>query len=167
MQTQQRKKFARIVKLLKKNIMKSLMNLVVGVLLVSMNFLFVGCSNADDNNIVEVNPKMVVSSVNLEKNWIAVHFAFSEKCESAQRSAYQKSSLEISVEGERFYAIDQYSLKEYAGSWKLIGKQIVVDLKNGGEPLRYDIVELKKNELIVQPLDHSDLVEIELVSFDK
>lgn len=49
----------------------------------------------------------------------------------------------------------------------MIGKQIVVDLKNGGEPLRYDIVELKKNELIVQPLDHSDLVEIELVSFDK
>lgn len=147
--------------------MKSLMNLVAGVLLVSMNFLFVGCSNADDNNIVEVNPKMEISSVNLERNWIAAHFAFSQDCKAVNRAAYQKSSVEISLEGERFNAVDKYSLQEYSGSWKLKGKMIIAFLDNQEDSLRYKIVELKKNEMIVEPLDHSDLIEIELVSFDR
>lgn len=146
--------------------MKSLMNLVVGVLLVSVNFLFVGCNNADDNNIVDVNPKMEINSVNLERKWIAAHFAFSQECQPSKRSAYQKSSIEISIDGERFHAIDQYSLKEQKGAWELNGKVIKAILDEGGEK-EYRIVELKKNELIVQPINHKDLIEIELVSFDK
>ncbi len=147
--------------------MKSLMNLVVGVLLVSMNFLFVGCSNADDNNIVDVNPKMEVSNINLGKNWIAAHFAFSENCGAAVRAAYQKSSLHISLEEDRFYAIDQYSLKEYEGSWELVGNIIKAVLDDSGKEFRYKILELNKKDMIVEPLDQKELLEIELVSFDR
>ena len=147
-----------------KKVLKWMMAVVVAA---SLGSVMVSCSAEDGGNDIEVKSMKVVKENNLEKNWIAAHFVFDESCKGAKRLAYQLSSVHIALNGNTFTAVDKYSLGEDKGSWVLEGDIIRLSSTNLGENFQFKIKELKNNELIVEVLNHQDLKEIELVSFDR
>lgn len=147
-----------------KKVLKWMMAVVVAA---SLGSLMVSCSSEDGGNEIETKSIKSMKEDNLEKNWIAAHFVFDESCKGAKRLAYQLSSVHIALEKSTFKAVDKYSLSEDAGSWVLEGDIIRLSSTNLGENFQFKIKELKNNELIVEVLNHQDLKEIELVSFDK
>lgn len=134
---------------------------------VSLGSLLMSCSSEDGGNEIETKSIKLVKEDNLEKNWIAAHFVFDESCKGAKRMAYQLSSVHIELKDNKFKAVDKYSLSEDEGSWVLEGDLIRMSSASMGENFQFKIKELKNNELIVEVLNHEDLKEIELVSFDK
>lgn len=133
----------------------------------SLGSLVSSCSSDENNNEMENKSMKVVKEDNLEKNWIVAHFDFNESCKGAKKLAYQVSSVHISLSGNVFNAVDQYSLKEDKGSWVLDNNVIVVSSEAFGPKFQFKIRELKQNSLIVDVIGHEDLSAIELVSFDK
>lgn len=148
--------------------MKKVLKWTLAVLMTaSLGSLVSSCSSDENNNEMENKSMKVVKEDNLEKNWIVAHFDFNESCKGAKKLAYQVSSVHISLSGNAFNAVDQYSLKEDKGSWVLDNNVIVVSSEAFGPKLQFKIRELKHNSLIVDVIDHEDLSAIELVSFDK
>ncbi|WP_158960792.1 hypothetical protein [Myroides fluvii] len=147
-----------------KNVFKWMLAVVVSV---SLGSVLMSCSSDERNNEMEINSVKSLKNSSLEKNWIAAHFVFDESCKGAKRLAYQLSSVHIVLKENTFKAVDKYSLSEDEGSWKLEGDLIYMSSASFGENVQFKIKELKNNELIVEVLNHDDLKEIELVTFDK
>lgn len=147
-----------------KNVFKWMLAVVVSV---SLGSVLMSCSSDERNNEMEINSVKSLKNSSLEKNWIAAHFVFDESCKGAKRLAYQLSSVHIELKENTFKAVDKYSLSEDEGSWKLEGDLIYMSSASFGENVQFKIKELKNNELIVEVLNHDDLKEIELVTFDK
>jgi|GEM_PF-2300411 len=147
-----------------KKVLKWMMAVVVAV---SLGMLMVSCSSEDGGNEIEIKSIKSMNEDHLEKNWIAAHFVFDDSCKGAKRLAYQLSVVHIALQKNTFKAVDRYSLNEDTGSWVLEGDIIRLSSTNLGENFQFKIKELKNNELIVEVLNHQDLKEIELVSFDK
>ncbi|WHT39755.1 MULTISPECIES: hypothetical protein [Myroides] len=148
--------------------MKKVLKWTMAVMIAaSLGSLLISCSKEDGSNEIDTKSIKLVKEDNLEKNWIAAHFVFDESCKGAKKLAYQLSSVHITLKDNKFTAVDKYSLGEDQGSWVLEGNLIRMSSTSLGENFQFKIKELKNNELIVEVLNHEDLKEIELVSFDK
>jgi hypothetical protein len=148
--------------------MKRCAQVLVGVLVLSLSLLFVSCSADDSNNLVNNNPSMTVSSINIEKKWIVAHYDFEEGINRNHKEAYQKSAIEIDImNGGNYKSIDKYSLKKSKGQWILNGDVISLSDSATGEVLRYKIEELNRADAIISPVGCKEISRIELVSFSK
>lgn len=148
--------------------MKRCAQVLVGVLVLSLSSLFVSCSADDNNNLVNRNPSMTVSGINIEKKWIVAHYDFEADVNRSHKEAYQKSCVEIDIlKGGDYKSIDKYSLKKSDGQWVLNGDVINLSDSATGEIKRYKIEELNRADAIISPIESKEISKIELVSFSK
>ncbi|MGG5576160.1 hypothetical protein ACPDHL_02310 [Myroides sp. C15-4] len=138
---------------------------LAAIVSVSLGLSVVSCSNDEGGNDIEQKSIKSVKENNLEKDWIAAHFEFSESCKGAARFAYQVSAVHISLKDKKFKAVDKYSLKEDRGTWVLEGDVITVFSEEFGQSFTFKIKELKNNSLVVDVIGHDDITAIELVTF--
>lgn len=139
---------------------------LTAIVSVSLGLSVVSCSNDEGGNDIEQKSIKSVKENNLEKDWIAAHFEFTESCKGAKRFAYQVSAVHISLKDKKFKAVDKYSLKEDQGIWELEDGIVTISSEEFGQSFKFRIKELKNNSLVVDVVGHEDITAIELVTFN-
>ncbi|MCC9043254.1 hypothetical protein LNQ81_11290 [Myroides sp. M-43] len=147
--------------------MRRCAQVLVGVLVLSLSSLFVGCSADESYNLMKETP-VTVSSINIEKKWIVAHYDFQAGIDRNHKEAYQKSAVEIDImKGGVYNAVDKYNLEKSKGQWELNGDVISFSDSATGIVLSYRIEELNRADATVSPVSCKEISRIELVSFSK
>lgn len=145
---------------------KHFKNWVVFGIVLCLPMLFTSCGNEENDKnkeMIEQRDVEIVSS-NIEKSWIVTHFQFTDKCNSSNKLKYQVSSIHLDLKSGKYKGIDQYSLVEDEGSWKMNGNAVELISEKGESVLRFRINKLSSREMEADVIGHQDLLGVELIA---
>ncbi|WP_353100286.1 lipocalin family protein [Myroides odoratus] len=144
--------------------MKKIKELIRVCLVIGTMISLGSCSMDSNSRNEEGMEQKEINAAAITKKWIVTHFAFTTACNKADKLKYQLSSIHLDLDQDSYTAIDQYSLKEDKGSWKLDGNTITLSSDTGFVYLKMKINKLSKREMEAEVIEHRDIVGVELIT---
>ncbi|WP_121965013.1 hypothetical protein [Myroides sp. N17-2] len=144
--------------------MKKLIALSVSLLSILTITLLQSCSSTDDNNQLQEPQTVTITHSNIEKKWLTTFYEFTPNVSQATKTAYQVSSVEVSLDNGTYSIYDRYSEKTDKGSYSLDKNLLILTSSVSKETIQFKIEKLTHNEANLTALNHNDITTVEMIS---
>lgn len=144
--------------------MKKLIALSVSLLSILTITLLQSCSSTDDNNQLQEPKTVTITHSNIEKKWLTTFYEFTPNVSQATKTAYQVSSVEVSLDNGTYSIYDRYSEKTDKGSYSLDKNLLILTSSVSKETIQFRIEKLTHNEVNLTAINHNDITTVEMIS---
>lgn len=144
--------------------MKKLIALSVFVLSILTITMLQSCSSTDDNNQLQEPQNVNITHGNIEKKWLTTFYSFTPNASQATKTAYQVSSVEVSLNNGTYSIYDRYSEKTDKGSYTLDKNTLTLTSNVSKKNIQFRIEKLTHNEVNLTAINHNDLTTVEMIS---
>ncbi|MEK6492508.1 hypothetical protein [Myroides odoratimimus] len=143
--------------------MKKFVAFSVALLSILTITILQGCSSSDDNNTLNEPQTLAVNHNNIERKWLTTYYTFAPDINKAIKTAYQVSSVEISLKNGQYTLFDRYSEKSDKGTYTLDGGLLTLKSSIVDEVINFKINKLTHTEIDLVVVDHKHLTSVELI----
>ncbi|AJH14572.1 hypothetical protein [Myroides profundi] len=144
--------------------MKKFVAFSVALLSILTITILQGCSSSDDNNTLNEPQTLTATHNNIERKWLTTYYTFTPDINKAVKTAYQVSSVEITLKNGEYTLFDRYSEKSDKGTYTLNGSSLTLKSSIVDENINFKINKLTQNEIDLTVINHKHLTSVELIA---
>ncbi|AJA69673.1 hypothetical protein MODO_1928 [Myroides odoratimimus] len=94
---------------------------------------------------------------------MTTYYTFTADINKAVKTAYQVSSVEITLKNGEYTLFDRYSEKSDKGTYTLNGSSLALKSSVVNENINFKINKLTQNEIDLTVINHKHLTSVELI----